>query len=84
MPDGITAAKAIGVTLDGVAAHPFRGIRFRDRERTAEVSGRGHHPVHRPRFVDLDPAWGLAPSAARLDRLLGGRRVARTGLVFGC
>ena len=38
MPDGITAAQAIGVTLDGVAAHPFRGIRFRDRERTAEAS----------------------------------------------
>ena len=24
----------------------------------------------RPRFVDLDPAWGLAPTSARLDRLV--------------
>ena len=24
----------------------------------------------RPRFVDLDPAWGLAPTLARLDRLV--------------
>jgi 2-polyprenyl-6-methoxyphenol hydroxylase-like FAD-dependent oxidoreductase len=37
MPDGIAAAQAIGVTLDGAAAHPFRGIRFRDGERTAEA-----------------------------------------------
>ncbi len=26
--------------------------------------------ARRPRFLDLDPTWGLAPTSARLDRLL--------------
>jgi flavin-dependent dehydrogenase len=34
MPDGVAAARAIGVALEGV---PFRGIRFRDSLSTAEA-----------------------------------------------
>src|SRR5438045_6692286 len=44
MPDGIAAARAIGVPLDRAPACPFRGIRFRDGEWIAEASfprGRG-------------------------------------------
>jgi flavin-dependent dehydrogenase len=33
MPDGVSAARALGVALDGV---PFRGIRFQDGKSTAE------------------------------------------------
>src|SRR5689334_25022502 len=35
MPDGVAAARALGVAVDGV---PFRGIRFRDGESTAEAT----------------------------------------------
>src|SRR4051794_10270243 len=38
MPDGIAAARAIGVPLDHVPGCPFRGIRFRDAEWIAEAS----------------------------------------------
>ena len=38
MPDGLAAARAIGVSLDSATAHRFRGIRFRDRDWTAEAS----------------------------------------------
>ncbi len=37
MPDGLAAARAIGVSFDGAPARAFRGIRFRDGERTVEA-----------------------------------------------
>src|SRR3954453_2254062 len=38
MPDGIAAARDMGVSLDDATACPFRGIRFRDGECVAEAS----------------------------------------------
>src|SRR3954447_14324457 len=38
MPDGVAAARSLGLHLDAAAGHPFRGIRFCDRDITVHAS----------------------------------------------
>jgi flavin-dependent dehydrogenase len=37
MPDGVAAARALGIHLEDAGAHVFRGIRFRDRDITVQA-----------------------------------------------
>jgi len=38
MPDGVAAARALGISLDEAGARPFRGIRFCDRDLAVEAA----------------------------------------------
>jgi flavin-dependent dehydrogenase len=37
MPDGLVAAQSLGIDLDAAGAHPFRGIRFCERDASVEA-----------------------------------------------
>jgi flavin-dependent dehydrogenase len=43
MPDGLAAARSLGIPIDEAVSQPFRGIRFRDGEVTTEAGFRGSH-----------------------------------------
>ncbi|HTP36331.1 MAG TPA: FAD-dependent monooxygenase [Candidatus Acidoferrales bacterium] len=70
MPDGVAAAKSLGLDLENAGGHAFRGVRFCDGETTVEAlfpqgSGRGLRRtllhaamVDRAAQCDVRMAWG--------------------------
>src|ERR1017187_10491645 len=71
MPDGLAAARSLGPDLDEAQGHPFRGIRFCDRESAVEADfPNGHglgmrrtalHRIMVNRAIDAGVrlAWGV-------------------------
>ena len=59
MPDGLAAARSLGLDLSAAQGHPFRGIRFCDRDSTVEAAfpqrTRTRSAPHRAASVDGGP-----------------------------
>jgi flavin-dependent dehydrogenase len=74
MPDGVAAARSLGIPLDTIVAQPFRGIRFRDRGVTVEACFPAGHGLGLRRTA-LHPL--MAECAARSGvRLEWGARIS--------
>ena len=54
MPDGLAAAHSLGLDLNSAQGHPFRGIRFSDRDNAVEAAfPHGHGLGLRRKEIDL-------------------------------
>jgi ATP-dependent helicase/nuclease subunit A len=80
LPDDWTAPR-VRVVAEAVGAGLHRGPSARHRPRLLEIARVIHEGlerpepppppvIRRPRSVELDPAWGLSATSARLDRLI--------------
>jgi flavin-dependent dehydrogenase len=74
MPDGLLAARALGINLDSACGHAFRGIRFRDGRRSVQApfpSGEGRGV----RRTELHQLMTVAAESAGV-RLVWGARIS--------
>jgi len=95
MPDGVAAARALGISLEEAGARPFRGIRFCERELSAEASfpqGVGFgirrtalHKlmVERAAQAGVRTMWGASVSALDRDGVRIGDRLFRARWIVG-
>ncbi len=95
MPDGIAAARALGIDLDLAGGVPFRGIRFREGETSVEAAfPRGHGlglrrtALHRL-MVDhaaaagVRLAWGARVTGLVEDGVIADGRLVRARWIVG-
>jgi flavin-dependent dehydrogenase len=95
MPDGLAAARSLGLDLHAAGGHPFRGIRFRDGESNVEAAFPNGHGLGLRRtalhclMVDqaLDAgvrlAWGVRVSGITPDGVLADDRLVRARWIAG-
>ena len=95
MPDGLAAARALGLDLEAAGGHRFRGIRFCDGECAVEAAfptgyGLGlrrtalHHlMVNRAIDAGVRLAWGVRVSGITPDGVLADGRLVRARWIAG-
>lgn len=95
MPDGLVAARSLGLGLDDGAGHPFRGIRFRDGDTVVEADfPNGHglglrrtalHQLMVDRAIDVGVrlAWGVHVSGIGTEGVFANDRLVRARWIIG-
>ena len=95
MPDGLAAARSLGLDLGASGGHPFRGIRFRDRDSAVEAAfpngnglGLRRTALHRlmvDRAIDAGVrlAWGVRVSGITAEGVLADDRLVRARWIAG-
>ena len=95
MPDGVAAARALGISLEGGSARPFRGVRFCDREQSAEAAfprGTGYGirrtllyqlMVERAAAAGVRMAWGASVGAIEPGGVRLSGKLARARWIIG-
>lgn len=95
MPDGVAAARSLGLHLDTSAGHPFRGIRFCDSESVVEAAFPNGHglglrrtELHRmmvDQAIDAGVrlAWGVRVSGITSQGVLANDRLVRSRWIAG-
>ncbi len=95
MPDGLAAARSLGLDLDAAAGHPFRGIRFRDRDSAVEAAfPNGHglglrrtalHQLMVNQAIDAGVrlAWGVRVSGITPEGVIADGRLVRARWIAG-
>ncbi len=95
MPDGLAAARSLGLDLDAAQGHSFRGIRFCDRDSAAEADfPHGHglglrrtvlHRLMVDRAIDAGVrlAWGVRVSGIAPEGVIAGDRLVRARWIAG-
>ncbi len=93
MPDGIAAARRLGIELHGDGSYPFRGLRFCHGERSVESpfpAGTGlgirrttlhRMMVRRAEEAGVDVRWGARVSCSAGDILVDGTPVTARWIV---
>jgi flavin-dependent dehydrogenase len=95
MPDGLSAARSLGLDLDAAAGHPFRGIRFCDRDAAVEAAfPNGHglglrrtalHQLMVNQAIDAGVrlAWGVRVSGITAEGVVADDRLVRARWIAG-
>ena len=95
IPDGLAAARSLGLDLHAAGGHPFRGIRFRDRESAVEAAfpnGQGlglrRTALHRlmvDQAIDAGVrlAWGVRVSGIAPEGVIADDRLVRARWIAG-
>src|ERR1017187_2334676 len=95
MPDGLAAARSLGLDLDSAGGHPFRGIRFCDGDSAVEAAfphgnglGLRRTALHRlmvDRAMDAGVrlAWGVRVSGIAPEGVLADGRLVRARWIAG-
>jgi flavin-dependent dehydrogenase len=95
MPDGLAAARSLGIDLDAAGAHPFRGIRFCERGSSVEARfPRGHglglrrtvlHSmmVDRAAGAGVGVAWGARVTGISEEGVIVDGRLVRARWIVG-
>ncbi len=95
MPDGLAAARALGLDLSAAQGHPFRGIRFCDGDSTVEANfPNGHglglrrtalHQLMVDQAIDAGVrlAWGVRVSGITPEGVLAGDGLVRARWIAG-
>ncbi len=95
MPDGLAAARALGIEVQGLDSFAFRGIRFCGHGRTVEADFPGgaglgvrrtalHQlMVERAQAVGVRLAWGTAIGGIGTDSVTAGGRQVRARWIVG-
>jgi flavin-dependent dehydrogenase len=95
MPDGLAAARALGIDFDAVETYPFRGIRFCDRSECVEASfpagpgvGIRRTALHqllvdRAAAAGVRAAWGARITGISDDGVLVDGRLLRARWIVG-
>jgi flavin-dependent dehydrogenase len=95
MPDGLAAARSLGLDLNAAGGHPFRGIRFRDRESAVEAAfpngyglGLRRTALHRlmvDQAIDAGVrlAWGVRVSGIAAEGVMADDRLVRARWIAG-
>ena len=95
MPDGLAAARSLGLDLDPSQGHPFRGIRFCDRESAVEAAfPNGHglgmrrtalHQIMVNRAIDAGVrlAWGVRVTGITPEGVMADDRLVRARWIAG-
>lgn len=95
MPDGLAAARALGLDLDSAGAHPFRGIRFCEGGRSVEAEfPKGHglglrrtalHRIMADRAAEAGVrlAWGARVTGIGEEGVLADGRLVRARWIVG-
>jgi flavin-dependent dehydrogenase len=95
MPDGLAAARSLGLDLDSTGGHPFRGIRFCDGDAAVESAfpnGNGLglrrtalHQLMVNQAIDAGVrlAWGVRVSGITTEGVLADDRLVRARWIAG-
>ena len=95
MPDGLAAARSLGLDLDEAQGHPFRGIRFCDRESAVEAAfPHGHglgmrrtalHQMMVNQAIDAGVrlAWGVRVTGISGEGVVVDGRLVRSRWIAG-
>jgi flavin-dependent dehydrogenase len=95
MPDGVAAARALGIDLNLAGGVPFRGIRFREGETSVEAAfPRGHGlglrrtALHRlmvdcAKAAGVRLAWDARVTGLAEDGVIAGGRLVRARWIVG-
>jgi flavin-dependent dehydrogenase len=95
MPDGLAAARSLGLDLDAAAGHPFRGIRFCDRDSAVEAAfpnglglGLRRTALHRlmvNQAIDAGVrlAWGVRVAGITARGVMADDRLVRARWIAG-
>ena len=95
MPDGLAAARSLGLDLDSAGGHPFRGIRFCDGTSAVEAAFPNGHglglrrtALHRlmvDRAIDAGVrlAWGVRVSGITPEGVVADDRLVRARWIAG-
>ena len=95
MPDGLAAARSLGLDLDAAGGHPFRGIRFCDGDTAVESAfpngnglGLRRTALHRlmvNQAIDAGVrlAWGVHVSGITKEGVLADDRLVRARWIAG-
>jgi flavin-dependent dehydrogenase len=95
MPDGLAAARSLGLDLDAAGGHPFRGIRFCDGDSAVEAAfpngnglGLRRTALHRlmvDRAIDAGVrlAWGVRVSGITAEGVVADDRLVRARWIAG-
>ena len=95
MPDGLAAARSLGLDLNAGQGHPFRGIRFCDRDSAVEAAfPHGHglglrrtdlHQLMVNQAIDAGVrlAWGVHVSGISSQGVIADNRVVRARWIAG-
>jgi flavin-dependent dehydrogenase len=95
MPDGLAAARALGIELERAGGYPFRGIRFHQRDQYVNADfpeGRALgvrrtvlHPflVAEAERAGVQLAWGVRTKAIGADGVLAGNQFVHARWIIG-
>jgi flavin-dependent dehydrogenase len=95
MPDGLAAARALGLDLNGEQGYPFRGIRFCDRDSAVEAAfPQGHglglrrtalHELMVNQAIDAGVrlAWGVQVAGITPQGVIADNRLVRARWIAG-
>jgi flavin-dependent dehydrogenase len=95
MPDGLAAARSLGLDLDAAGGHAFRGIRFRDGDSAVEAAFPNGHglgmrrtALHRlmvNQAIDAGVrlAWGVRVSGITTEGAMADGRLVRSRWIAG-
>lgn len=95
MPDGLAAARSLGFDLDEAQGHPFRGIRFCDRDSAVEAAfPNGHglgmrrtalHQMMVNQAIDAGVrlAWGVRVTGITAEGVIADDRLVRARWIAG-